>query len=51
MKSGDRVTGVRLEDGEKIAGKAVILATGHSAPDVYQLLQASGAILQAKPFA
>ncbi len=51
IRSGDRVTGVRLEDGEKIAGKAVILATGHSAPDVYQLLQASGAILQAKPFA
>ncbi len=33
-----RVTGVITQTGETVSGDAVILATGHSAPDVYDML-------------
>ena len=46
-----RVAGVRLADGGEVAASAVVLATGHSARDVYRLLDARGVPLQAKPFA
>lgn len=43
----------RLEDGvhEEILGEAVILATGHSARDIFMLLEAKGLEIEAKPFA
>lgn len=47
---GDRVTGVSLADGERIDG-SVILATGHSARDVYRSLHASGIRLEPKGLA
>ena len=46
-----RVTGVRLADGSTIDARAVVLATGHSAEDVYRMLQRAGAQLEPKPFA
>ncbi len=46
-----RVRGVRLADGSEIAAEAVVLATGHSARDVFELLLAAGITLEAKPFA
>lgn len=46
-----RVTGVRLEDGREIGADAVVVATGHSARDVFTMLQRHGVPLEAKPFA
>lgn len=46
-----RATGVVLNDGGRIHGRAVILATGHSAGDVYEMLLGQGIALEAKPFA
>ena len=45
------VAGVRLADGQEVAGSSVILATGHSARDTYAWLHAAGVPLVAKPFA
>jgi len=45
------VCGVELSTGEKINSKAVILATGHSARDVYYMLRNYGIHLEAKNFA
>lgn len=47
---GDRIVGVRC-GGEVIEGAAVIVATGHSARDIYELLHRRGVRLEAKPFA
>lgn len=48
--SGDRINGVLCGD-EKIEGKAVVMATGHSASDIYEMLHTAGVELEAKPFA
>jgi len=45
------VRGVVAASGERIEGQGVILATGHSARDVYALLHRRGLGLEAKPFA
>ncbi len=45
------ITAVRTADGKEIECKSVILATGHSAEDVYELLQKKGVKLEAKGFA
>lgn len=42
---------VRCADGSEYCSKAVILASGHSGKDIYQMLSASGGMLQAKGFA
>jgi uncharacterized FAD-dependent dehydrogenase len=46
-----RAIGVRLADGGEVLGRAVVLATGHSARDVHALLGRAGVRLEAKPFA
>ncbi len=46
-----QATGVRTAQGECIEGIAVILATGHSARDIYELFHAKHWALEAKPFA
>jgi hypothetical protein len=46
-----RVTGVRLADGRELEARAVVLATGHSARDVFQFLADAGVKLEAKAFA
>ena len=48
---GDKIRGVVTEDGKKIVGEGVILATGHSARDVYRKLDKQGIELEAKSFA
>ena len=45
------VRAVRLADGSELGGDAVVLATGHSARDVYELLDDSGVRLIGKGFA
>ncbi len=42
---------VRTADGKEYRARKVILATGHSARDVYEMLQAAGGALEAKGFA
>ena len=49
LKEG-RACGVVCGD-ERIEGAAVVLATGHSARDIYRVLQQQGVRLEAKPFA
>lgn len=46
-----RVTGVKTHDGDELKGEAVILATGHSARDIFHLLAEKGLSIQPKPFA
>lgn len=50
-EGGCRIAGVVTSDGRSWEGDAVILATGHSARDVYRLLHAEGLLLEQKPFA
>ena len=46
------VQGVELANGEQVYGDAgVILATGHSARDIFTLLARRGVLIEAKPFA
>ncbi|HOI29718.1 MAG TPA: FAD-dependent oxidoreductase [Melioribacteraceae bacterium] len=49
--TGKRVTGVIINDSEEIYGDAVILATGHSARDIYYMLDKHRIRIEAKPFA
>ena len=46
-----RVRGVRLADGRELLASHVILATGHSARDVYAMLASHGVALARKDFA
>lgn len=47
----NQVCGIATAEGDTIEGCAVILATGHSARDVYHLFHRHGWSLEAKPFA
>lgn len=47
----NRCLGVIDSHGTKIEAKATILATGHSARDIYELLNSKGIALEAKSFA
>lgn len=49
--TSDSVTGVVAHNGEKVSGEAVILATGHSARDIFQLLSHRKVLIELKPFA
>lgn len=51
MISNDQMKGVVIEDGSEIEGIGVILATGHSARDIFELLQKNEVLIEAKPFA
>lgn len=48
LVENDEVKGVATSSGDKILSEAVILATGHSARDVYHLLHRKGIALEAK---
>lgn len=50
LKDG-AVQGVRTAQGHEIPANAVVLATGHSARDIFELLHAKGIAIEAKPFA
>lgn len=47
----NKTTGVKTADGAVIDADAVILATGHSARDIFQLLHHKNILIEAKPFA
>lgn len=47
----DQLSGVVTQHGERVEGQAVILATGHSARDIYELLNQKNILVEAKPFA
>lgn len=47
----DAIKGVELASGEKIKAEAVILATGHSARDIFKMLHRQNVLIEAKPFA
>ncbi|MFC2168394.1 FAD-dependent protein [Acidobacteriota bacterium] len=46
-----KIVGIRTCSGDTLKAKAVILATGHSARDIYEMLDKQGMVLEAKPFA
>lgn len=45
------IQGVVLQDGNIITANKVILATGHSARDIFELLHKKNILIEAKPFA
>ena len=47
----EKMTGVILQTGEAIKGEGVILATGHSARDIFRILDNKKILIEAKPFA
>ncbi|HWK02795.1 MAG TPA: NAD(P)/FAD-dependent oxidoreductase [Puia sp.] len=47
----DRIKEVETADGDKYDGSAIILATGHSARDIFHLLYKKKIAIAAKPFA
>lgn len=47
----NQMRGVIVNNQEEHLGEAVILATGHSARDIYELLHRKNILLEAKPFA
>ncbi len=47
----DQIKSVKTFDGNSFAADAVILATGHSARDIFQLLQSKKIQIESKPFA
>ncbi|OYU85149.1 MAG: FAD-binding protein [Flavobacterium sp. BFFFF2] len=49
--SGNQIKGVTLQQGETIQARAVILATGHSARDIFALLHHKKIAIELKPFA
>jgi len=48
---GNEIKGAVLHTGETIAANQVILATGHSARDIFELLDRKNILIEAKPFA
>jgi uncharacterized FAD-dependent dehydrogenase len=47
----DTIKAVITENGDSIKGDAFILATGHSARDIYRLLASKSILIEPKPFA
>jgi len=45
------ISGVKLENGDEVLGDAVILATGHSAREIYTQLNLQKIAIELKPFA
>lgn len=47
----NKILGVVINNGKEYFADAVILATGHSARDIYELLHRKNILIEAKPFA
>ncbi len=47
----NEIKGVKTADGNSFEGKTVILATGHSARDIFELLYSKKVLIESKPFA
>ncbi len=48
---GDTLTGLQLRSGATVDAPHVVLATGHSARDIWHRLEDVGVVLEARPFA
>jgi uncharacterized protein len=51
LLEGNEVSGLKTLKGETFTTKNIILATGHSARDIFELLDKKGIEIEAKPFA
>ncbi len=51
LLDGNTVKGIKTADGTTIMASSVILATGHSARDIFTLLHNKGIVVECKPFA
>ncbi|MGI4729383.1 MAG: NAD(P)/FAD-dependent oxidoreductase [Janthinobacterium lividum] len=51
LVSFDKITGIKTASGEIYKSDVLILATGHSAQDIYRLLHRQNILIEAKPFA
>jgi uncharacterized FAD-dependent dehydrogenase len=51
VDNGGRLRGVVTASGDEVLGESVILATGHSARDIFRLLHRRGVLIEPKPFA
>ena len=51
LTEGNRVTGILTSGNEKFLSPAIILATGHSARDIYEICRVRGIKLEMKSFA
>ncbi|RYE09195.1 MAG: FAD-binding protein, partial [Sphingobacteriaceae bacterium] len=51
LVSFNKITGIKTASGETFESDALILATGHSAQDMYHLLHRQNILVEAKPFA
>jgi len=51
IKDSTTIKGIKTSNGESFLAEAVILATGHSARDIFYLLHRQGIIIEPKPFA
>lgn len=51
LVSFDKIYGIKTASGETFKSTTVILATGHSAQDIYHLLHQQKILIEAKPFA
>ena len=49
--NNDKIQTVITSDGDKIKAEQIILATGHSARDIYELLYNKNILIEPKPFA
>lgn len=47
----DKIKAIKIADGQVINCNKLILATGHSARDIFELLEARKILIEAKPFA
>jgi uncharacterized protein len=51
QEENEKITEVQTADGDRFAADAVILATGHSARDIFELMAEKKKTIYAKPFA
>jgi uncharacterized FAD-dependent dehydrogenase len=51
LKSNDNIQEVETSKGNRFKANAVLLATGHSARDIFELLHAKNIAIESKPFA
>jgi uncharacterized FAD-dependent dehydrogenase len=51
ISRGDKIEGVKTQNGNGFSGDAVILATGHSARDIFEMLHRRNIAVFFKPFA
>ncbi len=49
--NGNLIQSITTADGDQLKGDAYILATGHSARDIFELLDRKNILIEAKPFA